>query len=62
MTAGSLMLSLRMPGVISNSQKHLIRFLYAVRHVEEPALEAAAVGLIAGGLVALLLWPLFDVA
>lgn len=24
----------RMPGVIPNSQKHLIRFLYAVRHVE----------------------------
>jgi hypothetical protein len=35
---------------------------YAVRHVEEPALEAAAIGLIAGGLVALLFWPLFDVA
>jgi hypothetical protein len=35
---------------------------YAVRRVEEPALEAAAIGLIAGGLVALLFWPLFDVA
>jgi hypothetical protein len=35
---------------------------YAVRRLEEPALEAAAVGLIAGGLVALLFWPLFDVA
>lgn len=34
---------------------------YAVRRVEEPALEAAALGLIAGGLVALLFWPLFDV-
>jgi hypothetical protein len=35
---------------------------YALRHLEEPAFEAAAVGLIAGGLVALLFWPLFDVA
>jgi hypothetical protein len=34
---------------------------YGVRRVEEPALEAAAIGLIAGGLVALLFWPLFDV-
>jgi hypothetical protein len=24
----------RMPGVIPNSEKHLVRFLYAVRHVE----------------------------
>lgn len=24
----------RLPGVISNSEKHLVRFLYAVRHVE----------------------------
>jgi hypothetical protein len=35
---------------------------YAFRHLEEPAFEAAAVGLIAGGLIALLFWPLFDVA
>jgi nucleoside recognition membrane protein YjiH len=35
---------------------------YAARRVDEPALEAAAIGLIAGGLVALLFWPLFDVA
>jgi hypothetical protein len=35
---------------------------YAVRRLEEPAFEAAAIGLITGGLVALLLWPLFDVA
>jgi hypothetical protein len=35
---------------------------YAVRRLEEPALEAAAIGLIVGGLVALLFWPLFDVA
>jgi quinol-cytochrome oxidoreductase complex cytochrome b subunit len=34
---------------------------YAARRVEEPALEAAAIGLIVGGLAALLLWPLFDV-
>src|ERR1700759_584532 len=27
-------LRLRMPGVIPNSEKQLIRFLYAVRHVE----------------------------
>ena len=35
---------------------------YAFRHLEEPAFEAAAIGLIVGGLVALLFWPLFDVA
>lgn len=34
---------------------------YVFRHVEEPALEAASIGLIVGGLAALLLWPLFDV-
>ncbi len=34
---------------------------YAMRNVKEPALEAAAIGLIIGGLAALLLWPLFDV-
>jgi hypothetical protein len=34
---------------------------YAVRNVQEPALEAASIGLIVGGLAALLLWPLFDV-
>ena len=34
---------------------------YAFRHLEEPAFEAAAIGLIVGGLVALLFWPLFDV-
>jgi hypothetical protein len=34
---------------------------YAARRVGEPALEAAAIGLIVGGLAALLLWPLFDV-
>lgn len=27
-------LRLRMPGVIPNSEKHLVRFLYAVRHVK----------------------------
>jgi hypothetical protein len=35
---------------------------YAFRHLEEPAFEAAAIGLIVGGMVALLFWPLFDVA
>ena len=34
---------------------------YSVRHVKDTALEAAAIGLIVGGLAALLLWPLFDV-
>lgn len=34
---------------------------YAARRVDEPALEAAAIGLIVGGLAALLFWPLFDV-
>ncbi len=34
----------------------------AVRRVEDPALKAAAIGLIVGGLAAVLLWPFFDVA
>jgi hypothetical protein len=29
--------------------------------VKDTALEAASIGLIVGGLAALLLWPLFDV-
>jgi hypothetical protein len=34
---------------------------YAVRRVDDPALKAAAVGLVVGGLAAVLLWPLFSV-
>lgn len=34
---------------------------YSARHVKDTALEAASIGLIVGGLAALLLWPLFDV-
>lgn len=34
---------------------------YSVRRVKDTALEAASIGLIVGGLAALLLWPLFDV-
>jgi hypothetical protein len=34
---------------------------YSIRHVKDTALEAASIGLIVGGLAALLLWPLFDV-
>lgn len=35
---------------------------FVVRRAAEPALEAAAIGLIVGGLAALLLWPLFNVS
>ncbi len=34
---------------------------YAVRRVDDPALKAAAIGLVVGGLAAVLLWPLFNV-
>jgi hypothetical protein len=34
---------------------------YSARQVKDTALEAASIGLIVGGLAALLLWPLFDV-
>lgn len=34
---------------------------YAVRRVHDLALESAAVGLVLGGLVAVLFWPFFDV-
>ena len=34
---------------------------FAVRRVEDPALKAAAIGLVVGGLAAVLLWPLFSV-
>lgn len=34
---------------------------YSIRHVKDTALEAASIGLIVGGLAALLLWPLFNV-
>jgi len=33
-----------------------------VRRVHDPALKAVAIGLIVGGLAAILLWPLFDVS
>jgi hypothetical protein len=33
----------------------------AVRRVDDPILKAAAIGLIVGGLAAVLLWPLFNV-
>ncbi len=34
---------------------------YAVRRVDDPAFKAAAIGLLVGGLAAVLLWPLFNV-
>jgi hypothetical protein len=34
---------------------------YAVRRVDDPAFKAAAIGLVVGGLAAVLLWPLFNV-
>jgi hypothetical protein len=34
---------------------------YAARRVDDPAFKAAAVGLVVGGLAAVLLWPLFNV-
>jgi hypothetical protein len=34
---------------------------FSVRRVHDPALKAAAIGLIVGGLASILLWPLFDV-
>jgi hypothetical protein len=34
---------------------------YAARRVDDPAFKAAAIGLVVGGLAAVLLWPLFNV-
>jgi hypothetical protein len=34
---------------------------YSVRRVHDLALESAAIGLVLGGLVAVLFWPFFDV-
>jgi hypothetical protein len=34
---------------------------FSVRRVHDPALKAAAIGLIVGGLAAILFWPFFDV-
>lgn len=34
---------------------------YGARHLDDPALKAAAIGLLVGGLAAILLWPLFNV-
>jgi hypothetical protein len=34
---------------------------YAARRVDDPAFKAAAIGLVIGGLAAVLLWPLFSV-
>jgi peptidoglycan biosynthesis protein MviN/MurJ (putative lipid II flippase) len=34
---------------------------YLVRRTHEPILRGLAIGLVAGGIVAVLLWPLFDV-
>ena len=35
--------------------------VYLVRRARDPILRGLAIGLIAGGIVAILLWPLFDV-
>lgn len=35
---------------------------YTVRHLHEIVFKAAAVGLIVGGIAAILLWPFFDVS
>lgn len=34
---------------------------FSVRRVHDPALKSAAIGLVVGGLAAVLFWPLFDV-
>jgi hypothetical protein len=35
---------------------------YAYRHLHDYALKAAAVGLVVGGVAAILFWPFFDVS